>query len=274
MITYEAVEEARDALLQRIGSEPEIGIVLGSGLGAFADSFQEAKSFPFAELPGFSAATVSGHAGRLVAGRLGRARVVALQGRIHVYEGHPAWRATFPIRVLGLLGARKLILTNAAGALDASLDPGDLVRITDHINFGGENPLSGPNDERLGPRFPDLSAAYDPELGALLEETAAELGEPLGRGVYAYVRGPSYETPAEVRMLRALGAHLVGMSTVPETIVAAHMGLRVVGLSLVSNWAAGLAEHPLDHREVERVAREASARMGRLLSAFIQKASS
>lgn len=270
MITYEAVAEARDAVLERIGPAPEVGIVLGSGLGAFADTFEERRAFTYAELPGFSVATVPGHAGRLVAGRLGEKRVVALQGRVHLYEGHPAWRATFPIRVLGLLGARTLILTNAAGALDAALRPGDLARIVDHIGFGAENPLTGPNDERLGPRFPDLSAAYDPGLGVLLDETAARVGEPLRQGVYAYVRGPSYETPAEVRMLRALGAHLVGMSTVPEAIVAAHMGLRVVGLSLVTNWAAGIARAPLDHAEVERVGRASAERMTRLLGAFIE----
>lgn len=272
MITYEAVAEARDAVHERIGMEPEIGVVLGSGLGAFADTLEDAKSFPYAELPGFSATTVAGHPGRLVAGRVRGRRVVALQGRLHVYEGHPAWRATFPLRVLGLLGARKLVLTNASGSLDPSLPPGALVRITDHLNFGGDNPLAGPNDERLGPRFPDLSAAYHPALGALLEEVAAASGETLHQGVYAYVRGPSYETPAEVRMLRALGAHLVGMSTVPETIVAAHMGLHVVGLSLVTNWAAGISSSPLSHEEVERVARAASGRMIRLLEAFIEKA--
>ncbi len=271
MITYEAVAEAREAVLERIGHAPHLGIVLGSGLGAFADTFEDRVAFSYAELPGFSAATVAGHAGRLVAGRVGAKRVVALQGRIHIYEGHPAWRATFPIRVLGLLGARTLILTNASGALDPSFEPGDLARITDHINFGGENPLAGPNDERLGPRFPDMSAAYDPALGALLEETAADVGETLHPAVYAYVRGPSYETPAEVRMLRMLGAHLVGMSTVPETIVAAHMGLRVVGLSLVTNWAAGIAPTPLDHGEVERMGRQAAGRMARLLGAFIER---
>lgn len=272
MITYEAVAEARDAVFERIGMEPEVGVVLGSGLGAFADVLEDARAYPFAELPGFPATTVAGHPGRLVAGTLRGRRVLALQGRIHVYEGHPPWRATFPLRVVGMLGATKIVLTNASGSLDPTLAPGTLVRITDHLGFAAENPLAGPNDERLGPRFPDMSAAYDPELGALLDSTAARLGEPLRQGVYAYMRGPSYETPAEVRMLASLGAHLVGMSTVPETIVAAHMGLRVVGLALVTNWAAGISPTALSHEEVEQVAGEASGRMVRLLEAFVEMA--
>lgn len=271
MITYEAVREAADAVLDRVGLEPEVGIVLGSGLGGLADEIEDRRVVPYGEIPGFAAATVAGHAGRLVAGWLRGKRVVALQGRLHLYEGHPAWRATFPIRVVGMMGAKRLVLTNAAGGLDPALGPGDLVRITDHLDLGGDNPLFGPNDERLGPRFPDMSAAYDPGLGALLEEVAAAAGERVRRGVYAFVRGPSYETPAEVRMLRALGADLVGMSTVPETIVAAHMGLSVLGLSLVTNLAAGLSPTPLSHEEVERVGRASAERMVRLLGAFIER---
>jgi len=271
VITYEAVAAARDAVRERIGLEPEIGVILGSGLGAFADVLEDARSFAYAELPGFLPTTVAGHPGRLFAGRLRGRRVVVLQGRIHLYEGHPAWQVAFPVRVLGLLGVRVLVVTNAAGSLDPRLGPGALVRLTDHINFSGDNPLVGPNDERLGPRFPDLSTAYDSALGALLDEVAEGLGETLHRGVYAGVRGPSYETPAEVRMLRALGAHVVGMSTVSEVIAAAHMGLRVVGLSLVTNWAAGISPTPLAHEEVKRVAHAAGGRMIRLLQAFIEK---
>lgn len=271
MITFETVREAADALRDRAGFEPEVGIVLGSGLGRFADRFRGGRSIPYDELPGFPVSTVLGHAGRLVTGELGGKRVVALQGRSHLYEGHPAWRTTLPIRALALWGIRTLILTNASGGIAPSLRPGDLLRIEDHLNLSGENPLQGPNDERLGPRFPDLARAYDPELGAAMDRVAEELGLDLERGVYAFLRGPSYETPAEIRMLRTLGADVVGMSTVPEVIVAAHMGLRTVALSCVTNLAAGIAPAPLRHEEVAQVAEAAAGRMGLLLEAFVAR---
>lgn len=271
MITYESVRESADALGARLGAVPEVGIVLGSGLGGFADTFDDSIAIPYGELPGFPVSTVVGHAGRVVAGTVGGRRVVAMQGRSHMYEGHPAWRTTLPIRALALLGVRVLILTNAAGGIRGDLEPGDLLRIQDHLNLSGENPLTGPNDERLGPRFPDMGAAYDPQLGAALDRCAQNLKEPLQRGVYAFMRGPSYETPAEVRMLRAMGADVVGMSTVPETIVAAHMGVKVVALSCVTNLAAGISPTPLRHEEVARVAELAAGRMQALLSAFIAK---
>ena len=272
MITYESVKEASDAVLDRVGGEqPEVALVLGSGLGGLADELEDARAIPYAEIPGFAEATVSGHAGRLVVGRLAGKRVVVLQGRLHLYEGHSAGRVAFPVRVVGMMGATRLILTNAAGGIHPDFRPGDVVRIVDHINLSGETPLTGPNDERLGPRFPDMSAAYDPALGALFDRVAAELGERVHRGVYAFLRGPSYETPAEIRMLRTLGADLVGMSTVPETIVAVHMGLSVLGISLVANAAAGLSPHRLSHEEVERTARASGERLARLLRAFIER---
>lgn len=271
MITYESVKEAADAVLDRVGERPEVALVLGSGMGGVADVVEGARVVPYAEILGFAEATVAGHAGRLVAGRLCGKRVVVLQGRLHLYEGYSAARAAFPVRVVGMMGARRLVLTNAAGGICPDYRPGDLVRIVDHINLSGENPLSGPNDERFGPRFPDMSAAYDPELGALFDQVAAEAGERVLHGVYAFLRGPSYETPAEIRMLRALGADLVGMSTVPETIVAVHMGLSVLGVSLVANLAAGLSAHRLSHDEVERTAHASGERLARLLRSFIER---
>jgi purine-nucleoside phosphorylase len=269
VITYESVLESAEALRLHVGEVPEVAVVLGSGLGAFADTFEDAVAIPYAELPGFPVSTVLGHVGRLVVGQVAGRRVAALQGRSHLYEGHPAWRTTLPIRALALLGVRVLVLTNAAGGIRGDLQPGDLLRITDHLNLSGENPLTGPNDDRLGPRFPDLGAAYDPQLGVTLDRCAAELGQQLHQGVYAFLRGPSYETPAEVRMLRTLGADVVGMSTVPETIVAAHMGMEVVALSCVTNLAAGISPAPLRHEEVAAVAQQAAGRMQSLLGAFL-----
>ncbi len=255
---------------------PAVGVVLGSGLGALADRLQAAVSIPYEEIPGMPISRVAGHAGRLVVGELdgprGRVPVAAMQGRVHAYEGWTAAEVAFGARVLCGLGARALVLTNAAGAVNPALVAGDLVRITDHLNLAGQNPLVGPNDERLGPRFPDLSAAYDPALGAKLEACAARLGTGLKRGVYACLLGPSYETPAEIRMLRTLGADVVGMSTVPEVIAARHMGVPVCAISLVSNAAAGLSEHPLTHAEVQAIAARESDRFVALLAAFLPEA--
>jgi purine-nucleoside phosphorylase len=252
---------------------PAVGVILGSGLGAFADRLEQAVAVPYAEIPGFPPARVAGHAGRLVVGELpaagGPVTVAAMQGRVHGYEGHPAAEVAFGARVLCALGIRALVVTNAAGGIDPEYGPGDLVRITDHVNLSGQNPLVGENDDQVGPRFPDLSEAYDRRLGALLDEAARQTGVALRQGVYACVLGPSYETPAEVRMLRALGADLVGMSTVPEVIAARHQGVPVAGLSLVTNPAAGLGGTRLSHEEVQRVAGEAAERVGRLLAAFI-----
>ncbi|HET9554664.1 MAG TPA: purine-nucleoside phosphorylase [Anaeromyxobacteraceae bacterium] len=255
---------------------PAVGVILGSGLGAFADRLQGAAAVPYDDIPSFPPSRVAGHAGRLVVGELpspeGPVTVAAMQGRVHGYEGHPAAEVAFGARVLCGLGIRALVVTNAAGGINPEYGPGDLVRITDHLNLSGQNPLVGENDDKVGPRFPDLSEAYDARLGALLDEAARETGVALRQGVYACVLGPSYETPAEIRMLRAMGADLVGMSTVPEVIAARHQGVPVAGLSLVTNPAAGLGGTRLSHEEVQRVAGQAAERIERLLAAFIPRA--
>ena len=252
--------------------ESPVAVVLGSGLGAFADALQGARALPFADLPGFPRATVQGHKGRLVYGTLDGAPVLALQGRLHGYEGHDAATVAFPARVLGVLGARALVVTNAAGGANPSFAPGDLMRITDHINLTGRNPLIGPNEDALGPRFPDLSHAYDARLAAALEDAARVTSQGLRSGIYLQMNGPSYETPAEVRMARALGADAVGMSTVPEVIVAAHQGLPVCGISCITNLAAGISPTPLTHEEVMEVARAVEGKFLDLLRAFVPRA--
>jgi len=260
----------------RTDGVPAVGLVLGSGLGGLADRLVRSVAIPYEEIPGFPVSRVPGHAGRLVVGELelaGRALPLAvMQGRVHAYEGWAAEDAAFGTRVLCLLGVKVLVLTNASGGVNPALEPGALVRITDHLNLSGVNPLAGPNDDRLGPRFPDLSEAYDLRLGALVDDAAARLGIPLETGVYACVLGPSYETPAEVRMLRGLGADLVGMSTVPEVIAARHMGVPVVALSVVTNHAAGLTRQPLSHVEVAAAAGRVRDRLTALLEAFLPEA--
>jgi len=252
---------------------PAVGVILGSGLGAFADLLQHPTVIPYGEIPGFPQVRVAGHAGRLVVGQLvteaGDLVVAAMQGRVHAYEGWPAAEVAFPARVLCGLGVKALLVTNAAGGIDPTFAAGDLVRITDHLNLSGLNPLIGQNEDRLGPRFPDLSDAYDPRLGALLDEAARAAGVALRRGVYAGMLGPSYETPAEVRMLRTLGADLVGMSTVHEVIAARHQGVPVAGLSVVTNPAAGLSATRLTHEEVQATADRARVRLEAVLEAFL-----
>lgn len=258
-----------------LGLGPEVSplaVVLGSGLGAFADQLAGARALRFSELPGFPPPTVQGHRGRLVHGSLGGVPVLALQGRLHPYEGHTAAAVAFPVRVLGALGARALLVTNAAGGINASFAPGDLMRITDHLNLSGQNPLAGPNEDALGPRFPDLSQAYDLRLARALEEAAQEAGQRLRAGVYLQMSGPSYETPAEIRMARTLGADAVGMSTVPEVVAAVHMGLPACGVSCITNHAAGISRHPLSHQEVVEVARAVEGRFLDLLRAFVPRA--
>jgi purine-nucleoside phosphorylase len=260
----------------KVDLTPVVGVVLGSGLGPFAERLTDATSIPYSEIPGFPVSRVAGHAGRLVVGELpapdGPVAVAALQGRVHAYEGWPAAEVAFGTRVLCSLGIRSLLVTNAAGAVNPAYRAGDLVRIVDHLNLTGLNPLVGPADERLGPRFPDLSEAYDRPLGELLEASARETGIELKTGVYAGVLGPSYETPAEIRMLRLLGADLVGMSTVHEVIAARHQNVRVAGISVVTNLAAGLAAERLTHEEVQTQAGRASERLVRLLSAYLPRA--
>jgi purine-nucleoside phosphorylase len=257
----------------RTDLRPSVGVVLGSGLGGFASRLANAAVIPYAQIPEFPVSQVAGHAGKLVVGELpadgGPVVVAAMQGRVHGYEGWGAEDVAFGARLLCRLGVKALALTNAAGGVSPDLAAGDLVRVTDHLNLSGQNPLTGPNDERIGARFPDLTGAYDPKLAALLDAAASRLGIALRSGVYACMPGPSYETPAEVRMLRALGADLVGMSTVPEVIAARHMGVPVCAVSVVANPAAGLAVRPLRHEDVTAAAERAGERLADLLAAFL-----
>ncbi|HUE24728.1 MAG TPA: purine-nucleoside phosphorylase [Bryobacteraceae bacterium] len=229
---------------------PRVAVVLGSGLGAFADELSDRTEIPYAEINGWPCSTAIGHAGKLVFGKLGELEVVAMAGRVHLYEGYTAAQVTFGVRVLGSLGVRSIVFTNAAGGINLELERGGLVLISDHINLQGSNPLVGPNDDAFGPRFPDMSEAYSLSLRTLAHEVGSELGIRLAEGVYASVLGPSYETPAEIRYLRTIGADLVGMSTVPEAIVANHMGMRALGVSCVTNMAAGILPQKIDHAEV------------------------
>jgi purine-nucleoside phosphorylase len=253
----------------RIPSIPATAVVLGSGLGDFADGLAGAVRIPYAEIPGWPAATVVGHAGALVFGRVADVPVLALAGRAHYYEGHPMSVVTFPTRVLGRLGVRHLIITNAAGGINTRFASGVLMVIDDHINAMGTNPLMGPNDERFGARFPDMSYVYSPRLRALADEAARESGVSVEHGIYIGVHGPSYETPAEIRAFRTLGADAVGMSTVPEAIVARQMGIEVLGVSCITNMAAGVLPEPLVHDEVMATARRVRGGFVALLEGII-----
>jgi xanthosine phosphorylase len=264
-----AVRQAASALVDRAGRAPRVGIVLGSGLGAVADAVRDARTIDYRDLPGFPRPTVEGHAGRAVVGDLAGVVVAVLQGRRHLYEGPPHEPIRTPIRALRAAGADTLILTNAAGSLRREVGPGTLMAISDHINLTGQNPLAGPNDDALGPRFPSLRDAYDPELRATLHATADELGIPLADGVYLAVTGPSFETPAEIRAFRTLGADAVGMSTVPETILARHAGLRVAAISTITNLAEGMSAEPLSHEQTLRDAQRAAGDLSRLVEAFV-----
>jgi len=252
---YTAADEAAAALAARCEA-PTVAVVLGSGLGAFADRLHEPEVISYGDIPHFPSVGVKGHAGRLVIGGLGPngPRVAAMAGRVHLYEGHSPGHVVHPVRTLWRWGVRGLMLTNAAGGINAELSPGDLMLIVDHINLSGKNPLIGPADPRLGPRFPDMSTAYDPELCDALRDAAKARGVTLREGVYTGLAGPSYETPAEIRMLAILGGDAVGMSTVVEVIAARHAGMRVCGVSCITNLAAGLSAEPLDHAEVEATA--------------------
>ena len=247
---YERAEHATRVIRSRISVEPRIALVLGSGLGSFADDFEEAVAIPYEEIPGFVRSTAQGHAGRLVIGKIDTVPVLAMQGRVHYYEGYSLDEVTFPVRTFGLLGVKTLVLTNAAGGINVQLTQGALMVLSDHVNLMGVNPLRGPNDERFGPRFPDMSAVYSPELQELVIDEARAIGVEVRRGIYGGLSGPSYETPAEIHLLRGLGADAVGMSTVPEAIVARHMGLEVLGISCITNMAAGISDQPINHEEV------------------------
>lgn len=255
----EAASHVRRELRLAEGSAPVLGVVLGSGLGVIVDTLKETRSIPFREIPHFPTPSVEGHAGKLVLARLGDGHVLFLQGRVHYYEGLPLTEVTFPIRVLGRLGVKGLVLTNAVGGIARDLRPGDLMVIEDHVNFMGANPLRGPEALAFGPRFPDMTAAYDREFNEIFEGTAASLGLRLRRGVLAAMPGPSYETPAEIRMLGIIGAHAVGMSVVPEVLVARQMGMRVAAVSCVTNLAAGIGAAPLRHDEVMETANRVRA---------------
>ena len=247
---YERAEHAARVIRSRISIEPRIALVLGSGLGGFADDFEESVGIPYEDIPGFVRSTAQGHAGRLVIGKIESVPVLAMQGRVHYYEGYSLEEVTFPVRTFGLLGVKTLVLTNAAGGINVQLTQGALMVISDHVNLMGVNPLRGPNDERFGPRFPDMSAVYSPELQELVVDEAKVIGAEVRRGIYGGLSGPSYETPAEIHLLRGLGADAVGMSTVPEAIVARHMGLEVLGISCITNMAAGISDEPINHEEV------------------------
>ena len=244
-------------------------MVLGSGLGAFADEFAEATRIPYAKIPHFPRSTAIGHAGQLVLGKVDGVEVVGMQGRVHLYEGYSAQEVAFPIRVFARLGVRAVILTNAAGGIKKEFTQGRLVVISDHINLQGANPLTGPNEERFGPRFPDMTNAYDKQFRELTLAAGRKMNVGLGEGVYAALAGPSYETPAEIRYLRSIGADLVGMSTVPEVIAARHSGMRALGISCVTNAAAGVLDQPLDHKEVLETAERVKSQFIGLLRAVI-----
>jgi len=268
---FTAADAAAQLILSRIPLRPKIGLVLGSGLGAFADSLSDAARVSYAEIPSFPQSTAIGHAGRMVVGNAGSVAVAAMQGRVHLYEGYSAQEITIPIRVFARMGIRAVILTNAAGGMNLSYSPGALVLIRDHINLQGTNPLIGHNDDRFGPRFPDMTRAYDPQYRAIAREEAGKLNVILQEGIYAALPGPSYETPAEIDYLRRIGADLVGMSTVAEVIAARHMGLKVLAISCVTNMAAGILDQPLSHAEVMETGERVKSTFEALLRAVLPR---
>jgi purine-nucleoside phosphorylase len=270
MDDFSNVEETA-ALIRSRGPAPDVAIVLGSGLGDFARTLEDGVSMPYAELPHWPVSRIIGHEGRLVIGSLAGRRVAALSGRVHFYEGHDLRTVTFATRVMGRIGVKTLILTNAAGGINVKLTPGTLMIIDDHINLLGSNPLVGPNEDRFGVRFPDMSEVYSKRLRALAADAAEAQGIAIGRGVYVAVHGPSYETPAEIRFLRTIGADAVGMSTVPEALVARHMGIEVLGLSCITNAAAGVLPQPLNHDEVMEVARRVRDAFASLLEGIVAR---
>lgn len=261
------VLEAQTFIQEKLTVQPTIGLILGSGLGVLADEITEAVSIPYADIPNFPVSTVSGHKGQLVIGNLEGKQVIAMQGRFHFYEGYTMEQVTFPVLVMKALGVNQLFVTNAAGGINKTFEPGDLMVIEDHINNMGTNPLIGPNDDQIGDRFPDMSQAYDRELIAHAKKSAKQLDLKIQTGVYVGNTGPSYETGAEVRMLRHLGGDAVGMSTVPEVIVANHAGLSVLGISCISNMAAGILDQPLNHQEVM----ETTSRVKQDFLTFVKK---
>lgn len=265
------VETAVAHLHAKYSGKPKVGIVLGSGLGAVAESMHAEFEASYADLPGFHSSAVDGHAGRLFLGRIGAVEVAVLQGRVHLYEGHPIEDVVLPVRVLVGLGAKNLIITNAAGGINPNYSVGDVMVLSDHLNLTGQNPLVGVNEEAFGPRFPDMSHAYDPAFRAIARRVVGQTKVQLREGVYAGLLGPSYETPAEIRMLRTLGADAVGMSTVLEVIAAHHMGARILGLSCISNAAAGMTAGQLSHDEVKAAADSVQSELTALITGIVQR---
>lgn len=273
---YTRADQAAQYIARKIAERanlgmPKLAVVLGSGLGEFANDLSDSVVIPYSEIPHFPTSTAIGHAGKLVVGKLGDVTIAAMQGRVHQYEGYNCKQAAFPVRVFGRLGLKAVILTNAAGGINAGYGQGALVLLCDHINLQGTNPLSGPNEERFGPRFPDMTDAYNPQYRQVAREEAQKLGIALHEGVYAALAGPSYETPAEIRYLRTIGADLVGMSTVPEVIVARHMGVNVLAISCVTNMAAGMSGQAINHEEVLEIGRRVRGTFLALLTAVIPR---
>jgi purine-nucleoside phosphorylase len=270
---FEEVEQAAAWLRERAGGDaPEIAIVLGSGLGGFIDRLEGGVTVEYGEVPGWPATAIAGHAGRLGIGAIAGRRVAVLSGRVHLYEGHAMDRVVFATRVMARLGARTLVLTNAAGGINPAFGKGALMVIDDHINFLGRNPLTGPNDDRFGARFPDMSEVYSSRLRGIADDVSRERGVPVEHGIYIAVAGPSYETPAEIRAFRTLGADAVGMSTVPEAIAARHMGMEVVAISCITNMAAGILPETLNHEEVFEIANRVKASFSSLLEGIVARA--
>ena len=263
------IAESKTYLQSKLKNKPKIGIVLGSGLGIYVDQIQNKTIIPYQDIPHFKKTAVEGHEGILIAGEVHGVQVVALQGRMHAYEGHAMEEIVHPVRTLAALGIEMLFVTNASGGINANFHPGDLVAISDHINMSGKNPLVGPNLAELGPRFPDMSTCYDPELRSILKSVAKNHSVDLKDGVYCSVLGPTYETPAEIRMIRTLGGDLVGMSTVPEVIVGAHMGIKVAGVACITNYAAGIKDEKLSHADVKKVAEKAMVGFATILTETI-----
>lgn len=265
------IKTAAEFILNKTSQKPEIGLILGSGLGSIADTIENAQIFKYEDIPHFPISTVEGHAGELVIGTIKNKCVVAMKGRFHFYEAYTMQDVTFPVRVMKLLGIDKLIVTNAAGAVNTSFKPGDLMLITDHLNLSGSNPLIGKNLDEFGPRFPDMSTAYSPELINQTKNIASSLNIDVKEGVYAMLSGPTYETPAEIKMIRTLGGDAVGMSTVPEVIVSNHSSIKTLGISCLTNMAAGILAQPLNHEEVIETSNMVKANFIKLVTSIIQK---
>lgn len=271
MHNTQQILEAKDFIMSKINDRPAIGLILGSGLGTLADDIENPVTIPYAEIPHFAKSSAVGHANELVIGQLKGKTVAAMKGRFHYYEGFTLDEVTFPVRVMKALGVENLIITNACGAVNTSFNPGDLMLITDHINLVGTNPLIGPNNDKLGTRFPDLSQTYNPGLRHLAGTVANDLNMKIQQGVYAWWSGPTYETPAEIRMIRTMGADAVGMSTVPEAIVAVHGNMKVLGISCLTNMACGILDQPLNHEEVIEVAGKVRVNFIALIKGILDK---